>query len=524
MIRSIALLAATMAVASVSVLGAGCGGSSSNKAAPDGGGGGSDAGSDVSHPEGGGGGDGGLPEGAIGPQGTQLVPSSTASLVINGVTSDGYVVYTDVSAMTYSAVPLAGGTPTSIGGSDGTGEYTTGPVAFAFSNVDQNTGAGTLMIWTSAHGAQSIGTAVYATYAGQGQLDVSKDGTKLLYFDNTTEATVDATIINTDGTGKTVIAPGLNFASMTCIPNVYFAGDYAVVENCSDADGGVGSTLETFTGLGWTTTAMVSTTVNGDVNAIVDPTGASVLYVSSSGLEVLPVATGTPVLIDATGTAGGFTNDGMHVVYATSGGAINLAAITGGTPTTLLTAPSTGPGYQGVAAVSPDNSHFLAYKSAAYDMNSGDFLSDLYLASATTAGTATALVSDPTAALLGDVFTTDSSHATYMAAEASGAGNFTSAAISGGTPVAVGMNNSLNLSTSAAKALFNANLNSSGGTGGFGAADMMSVDLSAATPAPTLLVSQADAYFYLDQAKDKVAYSWSYLANSQAGIWVLPVP
>jgi hypothetical protein len=521
MTRSIALLAATIAVASLTVLGAGCGGSTSgNKANPDGGGG-SDASPDVSnHTEGGGGGgDGGLPEGAIGPQGTQLVPSSTASLVINGVTSDGYVVYTDVSAMTYSAVPLAGGTPTSIGGSDGTGEYTVGTVAFAFSNVDQNTGAGSLMIWTSAHGAQTIGTAVYATFAGQGQLDVSKDGTKLLYFDNTTAATVDATIINTDGTGKTVIAPGLNFASMTCIPNVYFAGDYAVVENCSEADGGVGSTLESFTGSGWTTTAMISSTVNGDVNAIVDPTGASVLYVSSSGLEVVPVATGTPVLIDATGTAGSFTNDGAHVVYATSGGAINLAAVTGGTPTTLLAAA----GYQGVAAVSPDNSHLLAFKSIEQDM-SGDVLSDLYLGSATAAGSATSLVSQPTAGLLGDVFTTDSTHVTYMAALASGAGNFTAAAISGGTPVTVGMNNSLNLSTSAAKALFNANLNSSGGTGGFGAADMMSVDLSAATPAPTLLVSQADAYFYLDQAKDKVAYSWSYLANSQAGIWVLPVP
>jgi hypothetical protein len=520
MTRSIALLAATLAVSSVTVLGAGCS-SSSNKGS--GGGGGTDAGSDVAngHPDGGGGGDdggGGLPEGSIGPQGTQLVPSST--VVINGVTSDGYAVYTDVSAMTYSAVPLDGGTPTSIGGSDGTGEYTTGPVAFAFSNVDQNTGAGTLMIWTSAHGAQTIGTAVYATYTGEGQLDVSKDGTKLLYFDNTTEATVDATIINTDGTGKTVIAPGLNFASETCIPNVYFAGDYAVVENCSDADGGVGSTLESFTGSGWTTTAMISTTVNGDVNAIVDPTGAAVLYVSSSGLEVVPVATGTPVLIDATGISGGFTNDGQHVLYATSGGAINLAAITGGTPTPLLAAAS----YQGVAAVSPDNSHFLAYKSITEDQY-GDILSDLYLASATASGSATTLVSSASAGLLGDVFTTDSTYATYMAALSSGAGNFTAAAISGGTPVTVGMSNSLNLSTSAAKALFNANLNMSGGTGGFGAADIMSIDLSAATAAaPKLLVSQADAYFYLDQAKDKVVYSWSDLANSQAGVWVVPVP
>ncbi len=106
---------------------------------------------------------------------------------------------------------------------------------------------------------------------------------------------------------------------------------------------------------------------------------------------------------------------------------------------------------------------------------------------------------------------------------ANGNGNFTAAAISGGMPVTLGMTGSYNLSATAAKVVFNVNFNASGGGGGFGAADLQSVDLSAATPAPTLLVSQADGLFFLDQAKDKVVYSWSYLSNSQAGVWVLPL-
>jgi hypothetical protein len=237
-------------------------------------------------------------------------------------------------------------------------------------------------------------------------------------------------------------------------------------------------------------------------------------------LQAATLATGASVLIDATATTGVYTSDGQHVVYATSGGAINVAAITGGTPTTLVAAG----GYAGVLALSPDNNWLLAYKSAMQD-SVGDNLSDLYLASATTPGATTTISSTVTASLFGDAFTTDSSHAIYSAAISNGSGTLTALkTAAGSTPSTLAMVDWTNASATGAKVVFNANDTQPAGCGGpGGTADLGSVDTSATTPA-TILVSQADTNFFLTKAKDKVVYSWSYLTNSTAGVWVLPVP
>ena len=218
------------------------------------------------------------------------------------------------------------------------------------------------------------------------------------------------------------------------------------------------------------------------------------------------------------GTRGAFTGDGQHVVYV-AGGAVSLAASTGGTPTPLLAAA----GYQGILALSPDDKWVLAGKTTAMD-GVGDTLSDLFLGSITAAGAATAVASMPTAALFGDPFTADSSHLVYTASVTNGTGTLTSVPTAGGSPVSLGSSIWTNSSSTAAKVVFSTNFTQGGGGGGNGEADLEAVDTSAAAPAPTLLVTQADAFFYLDAAKSKVVYSWSYLPDSTAGVWVLPLP
>lgn len=540
MIRSIALLAATAVVTSLSVLSAGCGASASKETAADvgggggggeGGGSGLDASTDAApkHPKPGpdsgssssdDAGDGGvacsLETTALAPHGTQLVPLSGAT--IDGVTSDGYVVYTDTSSNTNEVISLDGGAPTSIGANDGTGgAFTSGLVVFAFNGVSQTTEVGTLSIWSSAHGQQSIGTEVIAASPGQGLLDISGDGTHIVYFDNAAGTTGDVTVINTDGSGKTVIAPGLDISSISCFPAVYFAGAYVVVETCAaGSDGGSSSTLTTYTGTGWMTKAVLSTTVDASSYLVVDPTGASLQYLSAAGLQVASLASGMSVTVDPMGTPGSFTSDGQHVVYTTMGGAINLGAITGAAPTPLV---ATG-GYEGIYGLSPDNNWLLAFTTLMQD-SAGDYVSDLYLASASSAGSATTLASSASASLFGDLFTADSTHAMFDNSVSNGSGTLTAAAIMGGSRATLGPLSVLNLSATGGKIVFNTNDTPCGGSSG--AADLEVVDTSSSTT-PTLLVTQADAYFFLDSAKQNIVYSWSYLPNASAGIWVLPIP
>jgi len=361
----------------------------------------------------------------------------------------------------------------------------------------------------------------------QGQLDLSADGTHVLYIDNVTASTGDVSVIDADGTNKKVLVPGADLTNQNCPPILFFAGAYAVVEGCpaggdagaASGDAGVTSnaTIQTFTGAGWTTTATIASAATGSFGFGVDPTGANIIYASASGLQAAAVATGTSAVLDAQGTTGLFTNDGKHVVYVV-GGAVNLVASTGGSPTPLLAAG----GYSGIGGISPDNNWLLAYKTTTQDML-GDTLSDLYLASATKSSSPTTLASSATAALFGDAFTADSSHAVYTASVTSGTGTLTSAATSGGTPAALGSTIWINTASTGAKVVFNTNYVSGGGGGSNGQADIVWADTSASTPA-SLLVTQADAIYYLDQAKDKVVYSWSYLTDGTAGIWVTPLP
>jgi hypothetical protein len=225
------------------------------------------------------------------------------------------------------------------------------------------------------------------------------------------------------------------------------------------------------------------------------------------------------ITLDAKGVWGQFAaggaDAGLSVVYTDKTAALKrVVAAANSTPVVLV--PS---GLHDVQALSPDGTWVLA--SNVVNPGSSPPISDLYLASATTAGTATPLVATAIASPVGtDWFTADSSHALYGSATSSAAGVASTAlytvATSGGTPTQLSSNVGVAFATSGGKIVFDANDD----LGGY---DLLSQDTSQ-SGAPTLLVSVADEAFFLTAAKDMIVYTWSFTSDGTAGLYAMPVP
>jgi hypothetical protein len=160
--------------------------------------------------------------------------------------------------------------------------------------------------------------------------------------------------------------------------------------------------------------------------------------------------------------------------------ALKRSTIAAPAPITLVAS-----GIAGFRTKSPDDKWVLGYSM----IDTSADLSDLYLASATTAGTPTTLTTMFTAGLFSsDGFTADSSHAIYYTdIDTTGVGNFFTAATSGGAPVPLGTNVWLHYAGTGAKVVFNDNYNGTDFT-----TDIRLADTSQAA-APTVLVTPADA-------------------------------
>jgi hypothetical protein len=501
----------------------------------------------------------GLPDGSIYPHGTQLTASAT--VVLQGVTSDGYVIYTDNATNALYAISLtASGTPqpTTIAPLTASGNFivnVTGAVVSFWNPVNMSTVIGPLSIWTSAHGVQAVATLSQGPNFNQGQqpgavFAVSADSSHVLFFDNVSGVTGDLYVAATDGTGKTKLINQTEVSDSNCYSTLTFGGAYAVAAYCggmvvSTADSGAGDAgdggadaeadaaadggtadavapdagtaqgiISTFTGPSWTLAAHL-TDVQPAVT--VDSAGTELLVSAPSGLLVYPIAGGAATLIDsASGSAGTLTSDGGATIYTTGANALKRSPVVAPLPVTLV--PT---GLAGLIALSNDNNWVQAFLNV--DQSSG--FTDLYLASAATTGSATLLGSAP-AAVFGDAFTANSGYALYFANldTDTGTGTFTAANCSapgdaGGT--VIGMDAWEDFASSGTKVVYNDNFMQGMGSGGQ-TADLKSVDVSA--PVPTLLVSQADANFFLSPDKTKIIYTWTYETGSQAGLWVLPAP
>jgi hypothetical protein len=451
------------------------------------------------------------PDAGPGPAGTQLVASKTATVLLEGVTSDDYAVYVDTGANTLYAAPLGGGAPSMIATVDASVIVAVqGKVVLYWTKVDPN-GIGALSVWTKSGGVQALGTR---SLTGAGSFAASADSAHVVYFDatNGAQGTANISVGATAGGAKSVLVPSVDLFNQTCSPSLGYAGAYALAAYClpmgSASDAGVGGYVVSYTGPSWTSTTY-STTATTQLPT--DAKGTEILVSDASGLSVYPLAGGAAKLIDASGVGGLFTSTGTSVVYTTGAGALVRSAVSPAAPTTLVAS-----GFANLTALSPDDAWALGNTST----NPTSVATDLYLASAATAGKATALSMMPTATLPASPFTADSTEAIYYTAFDLNVGTLNASPTKGGAAATLGPRVLLTYPTTAAKVVFAQNWSANMATG---TVDIAAADTSQAASA-TVLVSQADAYFALSADKTKVVYTWSVTPGSSSGLWVLPAP
>jgi hypothetical protein len=181
--------------------------------------------------------------GAVPPHGQQLVASP--SVAVDGVTSDGYAIYTDVAAMTVNAVPIAGGPPKRIGTVDATNAvFISGDVVYfepaVVPGVQQGLGIASLSVWRAAAGTAIVSTSILAAPAssagtGNGFVDISADGSRLVYIETQDGLTGTLTVATTDGAARVPLVANIDLVTSGCRPFVAFAGASAVAAYCLEA-------------------------------------------------------------------------------------------------------------------------------------------------------------------------------------------------------------------------------------------------------------------------------------------------
>jgi hypothetical protein len=97
----------------------------------------------------------------------------------------------------------------------------------------------------------------------------------------------------------------------------------------------------------------------------------------------------------------------------------------------------------------------------------------------------------------------------------------------GAMPMQLGMAVWQDAAGPGSKVVFNPNWTAPTNTG-FGTADLMEIDLSQPAPASKVLVTAADANFFLTSDKMTIVYTYSNGGSSrptaQSGLWAMPTP
>jgi hypothetical protein len=456
--------------------------------------------------------------------GTGTLLQTGYGLILDGVTSDGQIIYSNAGEVpTFFAAPLAGGAVVNLGLAGGYAyAIVSGQVAFIFTDLDldESSYASPLMIWTQKNGVQNLTMNSYLDTAA-----ASSDNAYVLYLDNYSDEfeTADLYVANTDGTGKTLLQTGVPDLSPggTCVANFTFSGTTAILSQCV---GGSSSnvTLTTYQPPTWTATNTVTGVTSLGFGT--EPTGTYVSVTTATGLEVVPLAGGTPTLIDATGVQGAFTSDAMNVVYATNLNTLVRSPIALPTPTVLVSA-----GVTGVFGLSPDDSTALVWNMG----GTSSPLTDLSTASASAMGSLTTYVSSASALLPGggyfggDAYSADSSHVLFFTSvqqtsEGQTFGALNVAEVGSTTPTQLSGDSNTVWSASGTKVVFSDNVTFEATT----TLDIKAVDV--ASGSPTLVSHGAtgggSAAFYLSPTKDKIIYSWTQPGTESGGIYVAPIP
>jgi hypothetical protein len=469
------------------------------------------------------GGDTGMPCTAM-PKGMQILSSATASVV--GVTSDGQVLYSDPTALSLGAVPIGGGTPAMIGAFNSAQNplFVVGKVAAYFTGLTQQTAPqyGPLTVWTAAGGAKKISTSSYYSLPGNGAFDISADSSLVLYTDNATATTADIYVAGTDGSNPTKLLGGVSWGQF-CAPILKFIGDNAVVGYCTTQPDAGTTPVATIAAFSASPTWQTKQTfANGDGFPVFsgNKAGTMISFVTAGGMYVEPIGgtTMTPTLIDANGTGGLFTNAGTDMLYFDK--TTNLWRSPVATPAPVEVAA--GP-WIGTLARSSDDKWLELAKTQ--DSTTG--LTDMYLVSTTPqgdgGGAVTTLTNVANGANFFDAFTADNSQALFFTpVDQNGVAPFLHLPLPpAGAPATVSKTGWVEFTTTGTKLVYADNW-ASGCSGG--CADIKGVDVASTTPAPTTLVTGADANFQLSADKKTVVYSWNYCAGVTGGIYTIAAP
>jgi VCBS repeat-containing protein len=452
--------------------------------------------------------------GDVPPSGKQLV-ATTDPVSVLGLTKDGYAIYFDTNSLSLDAVPMKGGAMRSIGSNtsqSGTVWINGTSVLFLPTPANPNTGIAPLSAWSATSGAHTISASAFAYDSYYYTYDIDPTAAHVAYLASTDGLSATLTVSSIDGKTQTPLVDHIDLTNQACPPILQFSGETLLTSYCLSAgfsDAGGLEAIATFAGPSFAQVTLGTVTPNGGPVASVNPQNTAILVSSSPGLIVYPLTGGAATTVDAAGSAGLFTTTG-DIVYTTMDGALKRYSMTSATMTPLVASKMNY-----LLALSPDDQ--WAQVAEQMDLNTG--LSDLYLASATTAGSATSSWGKPTAAPMG--FSSDSAFSTFGLNFPTTFGalpfDVEASPVAGGSPSEASQSLSQPLFTSGSHLIVNDHV-----TRLTGAADIESLDLAASSERKTLVTQAAPNYIWAPP--DQLVYSWNCRSDSASGVWVISTP
>jgi hypothetical protein len=430
--------------------------------------------------------------------GTQLL---AGDLDIAGITTDDVAAVLDQTRGAL-AVPLSGAPAQPIDpASDRLGAL--GGVIFSFHNLDTVDGFGDLTVWTSANGAVSFVDG--ATYA----VAVSDDGTRILGTGFTSSDATTSNLVLGGIDGKAPVTTLLPISLVSgCQPVLVFTGGLFVASHCAP-----GSTEVTISSIDPTSGAITDllTAAEDGIRAVPGASGLVALIDSSGNAFLVPVAGGAPTPIGSN-IDGLITAPDGSAVFLRSAGTVVRVPIAGG-PAVVL-APT---GVVAMSGVSPDGQQLLFQTVEGRRAGYGD----LWLTSATASGPIAQLSKDINTTIFDSPFTADASEALYFtSADQHGVGTFTTAPVAGGPPTVYGQGGWTVFAYAGSRVVFTDQYAPVAKRPGH--AVLRTLDFSTGG-APAVVATHAGAYFYVTQAKDRVAFSFND-GSPQAGLYLAPLP
>jgi hypothetical protein len=442
--------------------------------------------------------------------GTLLVPHGR----LLAVTDDDQVLHVVDGSVALAAIPIAGGTATTVDPAYVTVKLAYGDV-FTVSAIAAG-GVATLQVWSVAAGAHVLSTKTVGAYV-DGPYTALRDGSVVAFASNAASDgnSADIVIANRDGSAPKTVLTGVDTDGATCLARITPVGVTAfVVEHCAPA-----TTVTTIDIVKTDGTLKTLSTNAAQGTVVVDPNGTKIFYVEADGTAKLSNATGTTIVtVDTSVTQGWISDDASTLLYSFvasgSTGGLKKTATASIAPATLLTT-----GFGNEIAATPSLGA-MTY-STTFDATTG--LGDVHLVTTASApATPATLLSAPTSLSVGDAFTTSGSHALYLSGATTDAtsgvsyGTLNAAAVAGAASTIVGTKVAAVRALVGTKVVFEDAFDVSALRGDLHVSDV------ATTAAPTLVAARVDLRVDRDHAGTKIVYSTH--AAAAPGIYVAPVP